>query len=96
MRDTVRTTIRVRKDLLDQSKLHALKQGTSLQEVINQTLAKGFEHVSDLNLQEQALAKIDKFRESLVGRKINIQKLVEENKKKLEERTHYLIKHAGK
>ena len=87
MQNIVRTTMRIRKDLLDQSRLLALRRGTSLQEVINDTLAQGFGHVSDLNIHEQAMARIDKLRESLRGRKIDVKKLVEENKKELEDRS---------
>ena len=94
VRDTVRTTIRIRKDLLNQSKLHALRQGTSLQETINQTLAAGFGQVSDLNTQEVAMAKIDNLRKSLTNQKINVQKLVEKNKRQLEDHTHELIKNG--
>lgn len=66
---TVRTTIRIRKDLLDQSRLLALRRDTSLQEVINDTLAQGFGHITDLDNHKQAMGRIDQFRESLRGRK---------------------------
>lgn len=92
MINSVRTTIRIRKDLLHLSKLEAVKSGTSLQEIINQTLAVGFRHVSDLNLQKRAMAKIDKFRDRMANQKINVQKLVDENKKELVERSSRLIK----
>lgn len=91
MQDAVRTTIRIRKDLLRQSKSLALHRGTSLQQVINDTLASGFKHVSDLNSHVQAMARIDEFRESLKGRKINIRELLEENKKTLQDRANRLI-----
>lgn len=81
MQQTIRTTIRLRKDLIDQSRLLAAKQGTSLQDVINNTLAKGFGHISNLNLQKQSIAKIDKFRKSLDGKKIDLQKLLEISRK---------------
>lgn len=80
---TVRTTIRIREDLLKQSRLLALHCNTSLQEVINDTLAQGFGHVSDLNIHREALARIDKFRESLKGKRINIKKILRESKKDL-------------
>lgn len=92
MQATVRTTIRLRKDLFDQSRLIAFHQRTSLQEVINNTLATGFGHISDLNIQKEAMDKIDEFRESLRGKKINTQKLVEENKRELEEHTSRLLR----
>lgn len=92
MQNAVRTTIRLRKDLFDQSRLLAFQRGTSLQEVINNTLATGFGHISDLNLQRDAMDNIDKFRESLKGKNINTRKLVEANKKELEERTNRLLR----
>lgn len=92
MQTNVRTTIRIRKDLFDQSRLLAFQQGTSLQAVINDTLERGFSHISDLNIQAEAMDNIDKFRESLRGRKIDTRKLVEANKKELEERTNKLLR----
>lgn len=83
MQNAVRTTIRIRKDLLDQSRLLAIRRGTNLQEVINSTLAKGFGHISDLDSQKQAMVKIDKFREDLAGRKINLKKLLKLSRKDL-------------
>ena len=92
MQTTVRTTIRIRKDLLDQSRLLALKQGTSLQEIINEVLLKGFDnHITDFDLHQQAMKNIDRFRESFKGKKINVNQLVEKNKQELEERTNRLI-----
>lgn len=88
---TVRTTIRIRKDLLDQSRLLALRRDTSLQQVINDTLAQGFGHISDFDIHRKAMVRIDEFRESLKGRKINVQKLVAKNKKELEERSNKLL-----
>ena len=88
---TVRTTIRIRKDLLDQSRLLALRRDTSLQEVINDTLAQGFGHITDFDAHRQAIARIDKFRKSFRSQKINTKKLVEENKKELEERSNRLL-----
>lgn len=84
MLQTVRTTIRIRKDLLDQSRLLALKQGSSLQEVINDILLKGFDnHITDFDLHQQAMKNIDRFRESLKGRKINVKKILEISKRDL-------------
>ena len=83
MQTTVRTTIRLRKDLFDQSRLLAFQRNTSLQEVINDTLAAGFGHITDLNIREEAFDRIDKFRESLKGRKIDVEKIIRESKKDL-------------
>lgn len=80
---TVRTTIRIRKDLIDHSRLLAFNRGSSLQEVINEALMLGFGHISDLHAHRQAMARIDRFRESLRGRKIDIQKILRESKKDL-------------
>ena len=87
---TVRTTIRIRKDLLDQSRLLALRRDISLQQVINDTLAQGFGHITDFDIHRQAMKRIDKFRANLKG-KINTKKLVGKNKKELEERTNRLL-----
>lgn len=88
---TVRTTIRIRKDLLDQSKLLALQRDTSLQQIINATLASGFGHITDFDVHQQAMARIDKFRKNIRGKKINVEKLVKDNKRELEERSNNLL-----
>ena len=80
---TVRTTIRISKELLNQSRLIALRRDTSVQEVINEALAKGFGHITDFDIHEQAMTRIDKFRNSLKGRKINLKKILQESKKDL-------------
>ena len=95
MQNTVRTTVRIRKDLMDQSRLLAAKHGVSLQGVINNTLAKGFGHISDIEIRREALKKIEKFRKSLLHKKINVQELVAQNKKELETRTNNLLKQAS-
>ena len=96
MNTTVRTTIRIRKDLFDQSRLLAFNQGTSLQQVVNDVLAKGFSYISDVGNRERAMAEIDKFRNSMRGKKINVQALIEDNKKQLEERTNRLLNNIKK
>lgn len=96
MNNTVRTTIRLRKDLLDQSRLIALSQGTSLQQVVNDMLAKGFSYISDVGNRKRAMAEIDKFRKSMRGKKIDVQSLIEENKKQLEQRTYRLLNNIKK
>lgn len=86
MQTTVRTTIRIRKDLLDQSRRIALQRGTHLQDVINDTLARGFGEIVDLNRHKQAMATIDSIRQSLRHVKhINTKALLDENKKELED-----------
>ena len=80
---TVRTTIRIRKDLFDQSRMLALRRDTSLQQVINDTLAQGFGHITDFDVHKEAMARIDKFRENLRGRKIDVQKILASSKKDL-------------
>lgn len=92
MQTSIRTTIRLRKDLFDQSRLLAFQRNTSLQEVINDALATGFGHISDLNVHRDAMDRIDEFRESLRGKKINTKSLVEANKKELSERTNRLLR----
>ena len=83
MQNTIRTTIRIRKDLLNISRQYALNRGASLQDTINAALAAGFQRISDLESRKQAMAKIDQFRESLRGKKINLQEILQESKKDL-------------
>lgn len=83
MQTIVRTTIRIRKDLFDQSRLLSFRQGRSLQQVINDTLALGFGRISDLDSQVEAMEKIDDFRKSLMGKKININRLLSDSRKDL-------------
>lgn len=83
MQTTIRTTIRIRKDIFDQSRLLALKSGTSLQTVINATLALGLGKVSDLQSNREAMAKIDQFRTSLAGKKLDLENLLDESKSAL-------------
>lgn len=83
MKTTIRTTIRVRKDLLDQSRVIASKRGVFLQDVINETLAIGFGHISDLSTQQNAISVLDKFRESLKNKKVNTSQILVDSKKDL-------------
>ena len=83
MQTTIRTTVRIRKDLFDQSRLLALKNGTSLQEIINSTLALGLGKVSDLESNRKAMAKIDKFRMSLSDKKFNLEDLLNKSRSDL-------------
>lgn len=92
MQNTIRTTVRLREDLLNQSKLLAIKKGSSVQKVINDTLAKGFGHISDIEIRRDTIAKIDQFRKSLTGKKINIQSIVDLNKEELDARTRQLLR----
>lgn len=91
MQNAVRTTIRIRKDLLHQSKLVALSSGTSLQEVINQVLAQGFGTITDLDTHKSAMVKIDKVRQSLQKDQADVKNLIEENKKELQARTDQVL-----
>lgn len=82
MQTTVRTTIRIRKDLLDQSRRLALERGTNLQDVINDVLAKGYGSVTDLNRHKQAMTTIDSIRKNLSqSGKIDTLALINESKK---------------
>jgi hypothetical protein len=83
MQETVRTTIRIRKDLFDKSRLLAVKKSTSLQEVINNTLALGLGKVSDLESSTEAMMKIDKLRLSLSAKNINLEDLLNKSKSDL-------------
>lgn len=83
MQQTTRTTIRIRKDLLNISRQYALKRGVSLQDTINAALAAGFQRISDLESRKQAMVKIDQFRESLGGKKLNLQEILRASKKDL-------------
>lgn len=82
MQGTVRTTIRIRKDLLDQSRRLALERGTNLQDVINDVLARGYGDVTDLNRHKQAMLTIDSIRKTLSQNgKIDTNALIKESKK---------------
>ncbi len=83
MQTTIRTTVRIRKDLFDQSRLLALKGGTSLQQIINNTLALGLGKVSDLESNQAAMDKIDKFRISLSKQKLNLEGLLNKSRSDL-------------
>jgi hypothetical protein len=85
MQTTIRTTIRIRKDLLDQSRRIALERGTHLQDVINDTLARGYGEIVDLDGHKQAMATIDSIRQSLQKKLGNIdtKALLDESKKDL-------------
>ena len=83
MPTTVRTTIRIRKDLLDQSKLLAVKKSISLQEIINTTLALGLGNLTNLESNKEAMEKIDAFRTSLSGKKNNLEDLLNKSKSDL-------------
>lgn len=80
MQNTIRTTIRIRTDLLDQSRMLALNKGTSLQDIINATLAVGFQHITDLNSSHESMREIDKFRQSMLSKKIDVKALLKANK----------------
>ncbi|MBI2443350.1 MAG: hypothetical protein HYV40_05615 [Candidatus Levybacteria bacterium] len=76
MQTTIRTTIRIRKDLLDQSRMLALHKGVSLQDIINEALALGYKHVSDLHMGKDAMKQIDNFRQRMVKKNIDLNKLI--------------------
>ncbi|MGH7204304.1 MAG: hypothetical protein ACREHC_07710 [Candidatus Levyibacteriota bacterium] len=75
MQDTIRTTIRIRRGLLDQARVLALSKGVSLQEVINETLTVGYKHITDLHTTKQAMKQIDSFRNGMLGKDISVTKL---------------------
>ena len=65
MQNTVKTTIRIKKDLLNQSRLLALAKGTSVQAIINEILTIGYKHVTDFRTVKEAMKQIDTFRSSM-------------------------------
>lgn len=84
MQNTVRTTIRIRKDIIDQSRLVALKKNASLQNVINDTLAVGFKHVTDFNAAHESMKQIDNFRQSIsLSKNVKLADLIKISKKDL-------------
>lgn len=92
MHNTVRTTIRIRKDLLDQSRTLAREQDTTVQNIINDILVKGFSKITDLNKHKQAMNTIDAIREKLSHNKtIDTKALVEENNEVLDDRSRKLL-----
>ena len=80
MQTTVRTTLRIRKDLLDQSRIIAFNKGESLQDVINETLALGYKHITDLNKAQESMKQIDDFRQGMLKKNIDLKSLIEESK----------------
>ena len=80
MQTTVRTTLRIRKDLLDQSRTLAFNKGESLQDVINETLALGYKHITDLNKANDSMKQIDSFRQRVMKNNINLSSLIEASK----------------
>ena len=80
MQITVRTTLRIRKDLLDQSRILAFNKGESLQDVINETLALGYKHITDLNKTHESMKQIDDFRQGMLKKNINLNSLIEASK----------------
>lgn len=83
MQTTIRTTVRIRTDLFDQFRFLAVKKGTSLQEVINTVLALGLGKVSDLDSDRKIMIKIDTVRNSLIGKKISLEELLNKSKSDL-------------
>lgn len=96
MQNTVRTTIRIRKDLLDQSKLVALKRGTTLQKVINEALQVGMQRVGDVNSRKRIFAEIDKLRNGVNMTSEEVQDLVAQNKRELQDRADRILGHDHK
>ena len=80
MQATIRTTLRIRKDLLDQSRILAFNKGETLQDVINETLALGYKHITDLNRANESMKQIDDFRLGMLKKDINLKSLIEESK----------------
>ena len=80
MQTTVRTTLRIRKDLLDQSRTLAFNRGKPLQDIINQTLAIGYKHITDLNSANKSMKQIDDFRRQMVKKNINFTNLLKTSK----------------
>ena len=83
MYTTTRTTVRIRADLFDQFRLLALQKGTSLQDIINTTLALGLGKVSDLDSDKKAMAKINTLRTSLIDKNVSLEDLLAERKSDL-------------
>ncbi len=83
MQATIKTTIRIRKDLFDKSRHLAVEKGTSFQEIINKTLAIGFGKVIDLERNRKSMNKIDKLRNILDSKKISSKDLFQESKSDL-------------
>ena len=84
MQTMIRTTIRIRKDLLDQSRRIALERGTNLQDVINDVLTRGYGEITDLSRHKRAMTTIDSIREDLrKNGEIDTNALLNESKKDL-------------
>ena len=87
MQNIVRTTIRIRKDLLDLSKLLALQKGVSMQQVINEMLEYGFDQLPKKKSRREIMDEIDRMREEIYQKHgyINTQELVDANKRDQQE-----------
>lgn len=83
MNQTIRTTIRIKKDILDASRNIAFNQNSSLQDVINNALALGLKHITNLSSSNKAFREIDSFREKYRNKNINLKKLITISKKDL-------------
>jgi hypothetical protein len=85
---TVRTTISIRKDLLDHFKIMAINSGISMQKAINDALGEHLAELPDLERRKRAMTAIDKF-QSLTYKKhgiIDVDALIQTNKKNLQDR----------
>lgn len=80
MQATVRTTVRIRKDLFDQSKKLALENETSLQEIINSALSLGFGKISNVELTKRSMKHIDQFRQNTAKKHIALEQLLQASK----------------
>ncbi len=50
------------------------------QDIINDTLAIGYKHVTDLNVVRESMDQIDNFRQRMAKKDISVSKLLKANK----------------
>lgn len=86
MQHAVRTTIRIRKDLLDLSKLLALQKGISMQQVINETLAYGFHQLPKKKSRKEIMDEIDTIRAKVALTSEEVDELLAMNKQEQQDR----------
>ena len=89
---TVRTTIRIRKDLMELARKAARENSTNLQKVVNDTLARGFTYAPDLNKRKKLMSELDVLRAKIKRKygNINTEELINKNKKEQQIRSDIL------
>ena len=91
MQNIVRTTIRIRKDLLDLSKLLALQKGVSMQQVINEMLEYGFDQLPKKKSRREIMDEIDKIRAGISMTNKQVAEILAMNKQDQQDRADRVL-----